>query len=224
AKYDQNGNQQWRTSSFGSADDVTVHDIAAEESTVYVAGGDRSSTGVGSAVLATFDPSGNRQSVDVRDPSGGEDSLTSLAVANQSDAVFAGGTASIASQGATYGLLWQYDSDGNRQSDWKVETDGGPKVVGSAVSARPSGGAVFFGHTDGSIDGSENRGEGDGIAVAHDASGSIQWVESFGTPEQDVIDDAIRIDGDWYVIGETEGALGDRDADDDGFSFVGRLL
>ncbi len=93
---------------------------------------------------------------------------------------------------------------------WQVQV-GSPELDQPlAVAFDSNGDVIVVGYTNGVLDASEGAGT-DGFAAKFDGDdGTLLWLSQFGTDAYDEIDSlAIDSNGDVFVVGYTEGVLGD---------------
>jgi hypothetical protein len=225
AKYGEQGNRRW-THLVGDEEDDEIHDVATDAAgNIYAAGtagsalGEASYNGGGSdGFVAKFSASGERIWIrhigtDGLDEAFGieADGDGSLYVVGDTEGELGGQTHA---GGLDDGFLIRLSTDGERAWTRLVGTPESDRL--RAVSIGPNGDVGVVGTTRGALDKQAGDSEDfDGIAAVFDPSGKRQWLEQFGTPAlEEVADVAFGADA-LYVGGETKGALGDGDRDED---------
>ena len=103
-------------------------------------------------------------------------------------------------------FIVKYDANGSRK--WTNQIGSARADYGSGITTDTKGNVYLLGQSNGSIGTDINFGSGGFIVVKYDNTGTLQWINQYGTKFQD-IGKAITIDANdnVYVTGETSGGL-----------------
>jgi hypothetical protein len=208
-KYDATGSTQW-TRQFGTANEDSASDIAADKAgSIYVTGNSNITIG-GAAYLRKHDEAGAFQWSSIIS-NGSAEFVVPLGISADS-------TGSIYVTGYILGSLWnpsaggedaflaKYDAAGTQQ--WAHQFGVSGDDVGTGVSIDGLGNVYLSGSTHGSLEGPSAGGR-DGFLRKYDSSGNVVWAKQFGTAGSEsatgVGADAL---GNVFVSGFTSGSLG----------------
>jgi hypothetical protein len=226
AGYTEDGDRQWTRLIGGDGIDK-VNDVATDaDGNIYATGtagsaiGDTTHNGeYADGFVAKYSPDGERlwaHMIGTEEP----DFAEGVAVDDDEGDVYVVGN--------TYGALTDQSIEGDESAAYltRLSTDGKrtwtrlvateePDSLG-AVAVGPDGGIGVAGTTSGAL--GEQAGDisdADGIAAAYDASGNRRWLDQFGTPSREGVEDVTFGPDGLYVGGSTKGALSDSERDDD---------
>jgi len=218
AKYDQNGNLQWKQQLGTEGYDTANNIVLDQAGNVYINGWTDGSFNGGianrDAFIAKYDNSGNQ--VWVKEFGDSANPLTPNAGYDFSNGGMAIGKDGLYIVGSTYGSL-QATTNGEADAFLsKYDTNGKwvwTKTIGSSAWDEAKGVAVdkednifITGHTKGDL-GYTNRGDADAWVAKYDNTGTQKWIKQLGTAAEDVAK-AIAVDnaGGVYISGHTRGS------------------
>jgi hypothetical protein len=218
AELGSGGSVQWSyltaTSGFGKA--KSGRDLAVgNNGEVYVAGAREGQVTAGSFVggnmtFEKLDSTGsrlwrsNRQSPPYERAEG---------VAIDGSGIYVVGRHYTVNNGNDSAYLIRYDASGTRQWTSLAGDATGPAGNNgdppSSIAVDHSGGVYVAGHSNNDFEGQTNAGKNDFYFAKFDTSGTLQWSELVGTPEEDEAHAiAAPRAGKLIVVGETRGDLG----------------
>ena len=105
-------------------------------------------------------------------------------------------------------FLVKYNSSGARQ--WTKQLEGSSKSFDNAqgLAVDSSDNIYVAGFTNGGLDGNTSSGKHDILLVKYNSSGSKQWLQQFGSSNNDMgLEVNVDSKGNIYVTGKTEGGL-----------------
>jgi hypothetical protein len=216
-KYDSSGTLQW-TQQLSTSVSQQPRAVSADGlGNVYISGLIYIPNSFGSnALIAKYNANGTIQWT--RQLGSSEDDWSSGVSADGMGNVYISGTTvgDLAGTDAGSGdaFLTKYDASGTLQ--WTQQFGTSENDFSTSVSADGLGNVFIAGRTTGSLEGT-NAGDNDAYVANYDSSGTLQWIQQFGTSERDggtgVSADGL---GNVYFSGYSEGSLaspsaGDRD-------------
>ena len=181
--------------------------------TGYTDGGldGNSSSGKQDFFLTKYNSSGTKEWTKQEDSSGDDfaygvavDSSDNIYVTGYTDKKFHGNNNS----GRFDIFLVKYNSSGTKQ--WVKQLEGSSKSFDNAqgLAVDSSDNIYVTGFTSGGLDGNTSSGKHDIFLVKYNSSGTKQWIQQFGSSEND-LGIAVDVDskGNIYLTGYTEGGL-----------------
>ncbi|MGK7945679.1 MAG: SBBP repeat-containing protein [Microcystaceae cyanobacterium] len=213
AKYDVSGNQQWlQQLGSSSYDDSYVLAVDTEDN-IYFVGSTKGNLGTNNlgdydAWIAKYASDGNQQWLQQLGKSEA-DYAYSLAIDANNNLYVTGATEGNlggTNGGERDGWIGKYDSDGNQQ--WLKQIGTANYDYAQDVTFDNLGNIYIVGATSGDL-GGVNNGQRDGWISKYDQNGNQQWLEQFGTTDDDYAY-AVTVDSNnnLYVTGATGGNLG----------------
>jgi hypothetical protein len=219
-EFDPNGNQLWIQQAGSAALDEAGAIVADADGNVYVAGSTLGSLISGTLnkggtdiLLLQYNQAGTQLWVE-QFGSGGNDQPFSVAVDNTSGFLYIAGATSgniSIGGGTSYGgydaFLAQYTFEGVQ--NWITQLGSAAEDAAYSVTVDSSANVYVAGAAGGSIAGTYPYAGGyDAFVAQYTSGGGQNWVQEFGTPEDDlgysVVTDS---NGNVYVSGTTYGAL-----------------
>lgn len=149
------------------------------------------------------------------------DAATSVALTEEGDGVLAGWTDGDLEGGSAGGRdAWvtRFDPTGNQRWTTQLGSTGAERFDGVAVVGSPRRGSeriVAGGVTDGRVDGDGDATPAgtapgrDGVVAAFGPDGALAWVRQLGTDGDEAMTAVAGDDTRVYVVGSTDGGLGD---------------
>ena len=117
------------------------------------------------------------------------------------------GSVSGTNPGLDWAWLRKYDRDGTRL--WTQELESDKDDISFGVTTDSAGNVYITGGTDGALEGS-NAGSSDAWVAKYDTSGTRQWLEQFGSINNEYSSSvAVDADGNVYISGYTNEGNGD---------------
>jgi hypothetical protein len=220
SKFDTSGTLQW-TRQFGTNAADHGHGVSADGmGNVYVSGYTKGSLGGPNAgeldaFVRKYDPVGTL--LWSRQLGTDADDLAHDVSADQLGGVYISGVTGGSLEGANAGesdaFVSKYDTAGTLQ--WTRQLGTSEIDDSHGVSADGLGNVYIAGHTQGSL-GGPNAGNLDPFISKYDVEGTLLWTRQMGTAEWEFVR-GISVDdlGNIYIVGRTNGSLGDPNASDD---------
>lgn len=209
-KYDTSGNEVW-TRQFGSSDGDAASGVAADATSVYVAGyttgtlRGQTRFGATDAFVQKYDANGNEQWTRQFGTAGADlaDNVTVDATGVYVVGVTGGALPGQTAAGSGDAFVRKYDFNGNVLWTRQFGTAGGDRAFEAAVSAA---GLYVVGHVNGT---SPTSFEGANAFVRkYDPNGALIWNREFGSPVSGNTARAVAADATGiYVAGHVRGAL-----------------
>ena len=229
-KYNSSGTKEW-TKQEGSSGDDYAYGVAVDSSdNIYVTGytdkklHGNNNSGRHDMFLVKYNSSGTRQWTKQLGTSNNE---RAYAVAtDSSDNIYVTGVTwggldgstkpsycmgyatAKASQECTDIFLVKYNSSGTKQ--WVKQLEGSSKSYDKSqgLAVDSSDNIYVAGYTNGGLDGNTSSGKYDILLVKYNSSGSKQWLQQFGSSNNDMgLEVNVDSKANIYVTGKTEGGL-----------------
>ena len=229
-KYNSSGTKEW-TKQEGSSGDDYAYGVAVDSSdNIYVTGytdkklHGNNNTGRFDMFLVKYNSSGTRQWTKLLGTNNHE-YATSIATDSSGNIYVTGitwggldgstkpsycmgyGTVK-ASKECTDIFLVKYNSSGTKQ--WVKQLEGSSKSYDKSqgLAVDSSDNIYVAGFTNGGLDGNTNSGKHDILLVKYNSSGSKQWLQQFGSSNNDMgLEVNVDSKANIYVTGKTEGGL-----------------
>ncbi|MEG3991599.1 SBBP repeat-containing protein, partial [Microcoleus sp. S28C3] len=216
ANYDSNGNQLW-LKQFETADSDSPAELAVDSAgNLYLTGSTNGALGSPKADsqdiwVAKYDSNGNQLWLK-QFGTADSDSPSDLALDSVGN-VYLTGENYNSSKGYPAGVgTWaaKYDSNGNQL--WLKQFGNAESEYRSNLAVDSAGNVYLTGQTNTAFGGT-NAGGLDIWATKYDSNGNQLWLKQFGTANSDSSSElALDSDGNVYLAGETNGALGGTNA------------
>ena len=229
-KYNSSGTKEW-TKQEGSSGDDYAYGVAVDSSdNIYVTGytdkklHGNNNTGRFDMFLVKYNSSGTRQWTKLLGTSNNEyasaietDSSGNIYVTGMTWGGLDGSTKPSYCMGAgtvkafnecTDIFLVKYNSSGTKQ--WVKQLEGSSKSFDNAqgLAVDSSDNIYVAGFTNGGLDGNTSSGKHDILLVKYNSSGSKQWLQQFGSSNNDMgLEVNVDSKANIYVTGKTEGGL-----------------
>ena len=198
-----------------SADDIVKGVTVDSSNNIYVTGhtygglDSNTNSGVHDIFLVKYNSSGTKQWTKQLGTSTADSGLG--VTVDSSNNIYVtghtyGGLDSNTNSGGKDIFLTKFNSSGTKQ--WTNQLGTSSNDEGKGVSTDSSGNIYVTGNTNGGLDGNTNSGNLDIILVKYNSSGTKQWIQQFGSSENDygqgvTVDSSDNI----YVTGHTLGGL-----------------
>ncbi len=198
-KTDDSGNMQWNQTYGGNGNDYAFSLVQTSDGGYTVAGYTRSyGAGRDDYWLVKTDSSGNAEWN--RTYGGWDDEgITSLVLCSDGGYALAGMTESFG-HGSDRDDFWLVKTDSSGNMEWNQTYGGTIREYGFSLVQTPDGGYAFAGSTC-----SFGAGNHDSWLVKTDASGNMEWNQTYGGTEADGTTSLIQTsDGGYALLGSTE--------------------